>query len=68
MRKRLNWSNNVAFLMRPVFIPWCSPDYDVAKFPMADWVRFDVKGTRAIFFARRDVTLSLLNAGGMPPA
>jgi hypothetical protein len=67
MRRRINWSNNVAFLREPVFIPWESLDYYTAKFPMASWVRFDVKGTKALFFVKRDVTLPLLQAGGMPP-
>jgi hypothetical protein len=67
MRKRPNWSNNVALLKRPVFIPWESLDYYRAKFPMGDWIRFDVKRTRATFFVRRDVTMPLLQAGGRPP-
>ena len=67
MRKRPNWNNNVALLRQPIFIPWGSLDYYTAKFPMSQWVRFDVKGTKAIFFVKRDATLPLLESGGMPP-
>jgi hypothetical protein len=67
MRKQPNWNNNLAILRQPVFIPWAALDYYPAKFPLRDWTRFDVKGTRAIFFVRNDVALSLLQAGSMPP-
>ncbi|MBE1160804.1 hypothetical protein [Dyella acidiphila] len=66
MRKWPNWSNNVAFLKQAVFIPWASLDYYRAKSPMSNWVRFDVKGTKATFFVKWDDALSLLQSGGMP--
>lgn len=66
-RKRWRWSNNTPFLRQPVFIPWAALHYHQAKFPMRNWTRFDVKGTRATFFVKHDVALSLLQAGGMPP-
>lgn len=67
VRKGWRWNNNTAFLSQPVFVPWASLDYYGAKFPMSDWTRFDVKGTKATFFVRSDVTMSLLQLGGMPP-
>jgi hypothetical protein len=61
--------NNVRFLRTPVFISWSQLVYGPAKFPMQNWVRFDVSSTKAIFFVRRDVAVTLLQAVGksLPP-
>lgn len=64
MRAQWRWVNNVPFLRKAVFIPWASLAYSQAKFPMRDWLRFDVKQTRAVFFIRKNVGLPLLEAAG----
>jgi hypothetical protein len=66
MRATWRWVNNVPFLRKPVFIPWASLECSEAKFPMRDWLRFDVKQTRAIFFVRKNVGLPLLEAAQRP--
>jgi hypothetical protein len=66
-RARRNWSHYVPVLDHGVFIPWPSLDYQRARFPLRSWTRFDVKGTRASFFVRSEVALTLLRAAGMPP-
>lgn len=66
MRARWRWVNNVPFLSKAVFIPWTSLACSEAKFPMRDWLRFDVKQTRAIFFIRKNVGLPLLEEAGRP--
>jgi hypothetical protein len=66
LRARWSWVNNVPFLNKAVFIPWASLNYGPAKFPMGNWIRFDLASTKALFFMQRDVALSLLQAAGRP--
>jgi hypothetical protein len=65
-RAKWRWVNNVPFLNKAVFIPWTSLECSQAKFPMRNWLRFDVKSTKAIFFVRKEVALTLLAEAGRP--
>ncbi len=58
------WTNNTPFLRQPVFIPWSQLRYAPARFPMHRWIRFDVTGTRQLFFVPRDAAMTLLSAAG----
>jgi hypothetical protein len=60
------WVNNVPYLKQPVFIPWSRLDPYRARFPMRNWVRFDIRGTKATFFMRQDPAVELLRIGAQP--
>ena len=61
-----SWTNNVPYLREPVFISWSQLQYAPANFPMSRWIRFDVVGTKVLFFVRKDVALPLLREAGRP--
>ena len=67
MVPKWRWVNNIHFLKQPVFIPWSQLDYRCASFPAGDWLRFDIRDTKATFFVRRTVALELLRLAGRPP-
>jgi hypothetical protein len=67
MLRKWRWVNNIPFLKRPVFIPWSQLEYRCASFPARNWLRFDIRNTKATFFVRRTVALVLLRMAGRPP-
>jgi hypothetical protein len=64
--QRRHFLNNLPCLQQAVLIPWSSLEYGHAKFPMQNWLRFDVKSPRSVFFVERDSALKLLESAGRP--
>lgn len=61
------WLSAVPLLPRPVFIPWSALHYRRASFPLANWLKFEIRSAQVTFFVRRSVALELLRNAGRPP-
>lgn len=55
-----SWTSTRCYLRQPVLIPWSRLQYGPAKFPAMGMVRFDVTGTRIVFFVRKSVVEMVL--------
>ena len=55
-----SWNVVRPYLRRPVLIPWSVLEYGPAKFPLLNWVRFEIPSTKVIFFVRENVARHIL--------
>jgi hypothetical protein len=55
-----SWLNDIPLLRNPVMIPWSDLDIRRAKFPMHNWIKFEIRGTKAVFFIRKVPAVKLL--------
>lgn len=65
--KRWNWTSQARYdIKKPVLVPWADLEYRYASFPAQGDMRFDLKGTKATFFIRKDVAIQLLQMANRP--